>query len=76
MVEPMEYEPTSEDIDRALEANPAALERLAPQTEMRVHVEVPLDHATLEVLQAQADREGRPFAEVVSDAVRAGAAAA
>lgn len=72
----MEHEPTSDELDRLLEAEPDAGRRLAPQTEVRIHVEVPLDHATLEVLQARADREGRPFAEVVSDAVRAGAAAA
>lgn len=72
----MEDEPRSEDIDAALDTKPDALERLAPQTAVRIHVEVPLDRSTIEVLQQRADREGRPFAEVVSDAVRAGVAAA
>jgi hypothetical protein len=35
-----------------------------------------MDASTLALLQQRADREGRPLAEVVSDAVRAGAAAA
>jgi len=72
----MEHEVTSEDIDHLLDANPGALERLPPHPEVRIHLEVPVDGATLRVLQERADREGRPLADVVSDAVRAGAAAA
>ena len=73
----MDYEPTSEDIDRLLEANPEAFgERLAPNPDLRVHIEVPMDRGTLRALQERADREGRPFEDVVGDAVRAGAAAA
>jgi hypothetical protein len=76
MMRNMEQEPSSEDIDRMLEANPDALERLPPQAGVRVHLEVPMDGATLRVLQERADREGRALADVVSDAVRVGAAAA
>lgn len=74
---PMDYEPTSEDIDRLLEADPDALgERLDPNPDLRVHIEVPMDRGTLRTLQERADREGRPFEDVLSDAVRAGATAA
>jgi hypothetical protein len=76
MMRDMEHDPTSEDIDRMLEADPDALERLAPQAGVRVHLEVPMDGATLRILQERAEREGRALADVVGDAVRAGAAAA
>jgi hypothetical protein len=72
----MEHDPTSDEVDRLLDGQPDAGERLAPQSGVRVHLEVPMDASTLALLQQRADREGRPFAEVVSDAVRAGAAAA
>lgn len=72
----MEYEPTSQDVDRLLAADPDAGERLAPNPDLRVHVEVQLDGATLQLLEARAEREGRRFEDVVVDAVRAGAAAA
>lgn len=72
----MEHEPTSDDIDRQLGADPQPLERLAPNPDLQVHVEIPMDPETLRVLEARAHREGRPFADVVRDAVRAGAAAA
>lgn len=73
----MEYEPTSEDIDRMLEADPEALgERLEASPDLRVHIEVPMDGATLQLLEERATREERPFADVVLDAVRAGLAAA
>ncbi len=72
----MEHEPSPEEIDRMLDANPDALERLPPQPGLRVHLEVPMDGATLRALQERADREGRALADVVSDAVRVGAAAA
>lgn len=72
----MEYEPTSDDIDRLLADDPDAGERLASNTDVRVHLEVPMDGETLQLLQQRADREGRSLADVVSDAVRAGAQAA
>jgi len=72
----MEHEVSSDDVDRMLEANPEPLERLPPQPGIRMHLEVPVDSATLRVLQERADREGRPLADVVSEAVRTGAAAA
>jgi hypothetical protein len=72
----MEHDPTSDEVDRLLAAQPDAGERLTPQAGVRVHLEVPMDASTLALLQQRADREGRPLAEVVSDAVRAGAAAA
>lgn len=72
----MENEPTSEDVDRLLSSAPDLGERLAPNPDLRVHVEVQLDSATLQLLEARAEREGRRFEDVVVDAVRAGAAAA
>ena len=73
----MEHEPTSDDIDRMLEADPGALgERLEATPDLRVHIEVPMDGATLQLLEQRAAREDRPFADVVRDAVRAGLAAA
>lgn len=72
----MEQEPTSDDVDRMLVEDPEGGERMVPRSDVRVHLEVPMDGATLRVLQQRADREGRPLADVVRDAVRAGAAAA
>lgn len=73
----MEHEPTTDDIDRMLDADPDALsERLAPNPDLRVHIEVPVDGATLRVLEDRASREGRSLEDVVSDLIRAGAAAA
>lgn len=72
----MEYEPTSDDIDRVLEASPDALGgRLAPTPDLRVHVAVPMDGATLRRLEGRAEREGRPFEDVVCDVIRTGLAA-
>jgi hypothetical protein len=72
----MEHDPTSEEIDRLLDESPQEFKRLEPNPDLRVHVEVPLDAATLRALEERADREGRPFTDVVSDIIRAGAAAA
>lgn len=72
----MEHDLDADDVDRVLADDPDAGERLPPQPRVRVHLEVPMDGTTLQLLQQRADREGRPPAEVVSDAVRAGAAAA
>lgn len=72
----MPYEPTSEDIDRSLAQDPGSGQLLAPRTDVRVHLEVPMDASTLQLLQQRAEREGRALADVVSDAVRVGARAA
>jgi len=77
MMTGMGYEPTSSDVDRMLEARPDALgERLEASPDLRVHIEVAMDGATLRLLEERADREHRPLADVVRDAVRAGLAAA
>lgn len=76
MMSPMDHEPTSDDIDLRLEEDSRPLERLGPNPDLRVYVEVPMDPETLRELEARADREGRPFADVVREALRAGAAAA
>jgi len=76
MIETMEYEPTPEDVDRLMAEDPDAGERLAPNPDLRVHIEVPMDGATLRLLEERAARENRPFADVVRDAVRAGLSAA
>ena len=73
---PMPYEPTSEEIDRLLAEDPGSGRMLAPRSDVRVHLEVPMDAATLRLLQQRADSEGRALADVVSDVVRAGAQAA
>lgn len=72
----MGYEPNSDDIDRLLDDDPEAGRTLAPRDDVRVHLEVPLDATTLELLQQRADTEGRPLADVVSEVVRTGARAA
>ncbi len=72
----MEYEPTSDEVDRLLAADPDAGERLVPNPDLRVHLEVPMDGATLRGLQERADREGRSVIAVASDVLRDGAAAA
>jgi hypothetical protein len=78
MMIPMPYEPTSEEIDRLLaeDPGPGSGRMLAPRSDVRVHLEVPMDAATLRLLQQRADSEGRALADVVSDVVRAGAQAA
>ena len=45
----MEYEPTSEDFDQLLSAAADLGERLAPNPDIRVHVEVQLDGATVQL---------------------------
>lgn len=72
----MEYDPTSDDVDRLLADAPNEGHRLTPQAEVLVLLEVPMDGATLRKLQHRAETEGRPLTEVVGDAVRAGAQAA
>ncbi len=72
----MEHEPTSDEIDRLLADDPHVGQRLTPRADVRVHLEVPMDKATLRLLQQRADREGRPLTDVIGDAVRAGTQAA
>lgn len=73
----MDDDPTSDDIDRMLEADPDALgERLEPNPGVRILIEVPMDGPTLRVLEARAEREGRSLTDVVGEVVRAGVAAA
>jgi len=72
----MEHDPTSDEVDGLLAEDLQAGERLEPNPDVRVHLEVPMDGATLRLLQQRADREGRSLTDVVRDAVRTGAGAA
>lgn len=72
----VDEEITSQDVDRLLDERPDGGERLAPRTDVQVHLEVPMDAATLRRLQRRADEEGRSLVDVVGDVVRAGSRAA
>ena len=70
----MSTEPTSDDLDCLLDADPDAGERIGQRDDIQVLLEVPLDAATLDRLTERAAREGRDIEDVVADAVRAAAA--
>ena len=73
MMENVNDEPASDDLDRLLASDPDAGHRLAPRDDVHVLLEVPVDPATLDRLTERAAREGRNIEDVVADAVRAAA---
>lgn len=74
MMNTMSNEPTSDDLDRLLEADQEAGERLAPRDDIRITLEVPVDATTLDRLTERAEREGKDVEDLVADALRAAAA--
>jgi len=74
MMNRMSTEPTSDDLDRLLDADPDAGERIAQRDDIQVLLEVPVDPATLDRLTERAAREGRDIEDVVADALRVAAA--
>jgi hypothetical protein len=74
MMNTMSTDPTSDDLDRLLDANPEAGEHIAPCEDIKVLLEVPLDPATLDRLTERAAREGRDIEDLVVDALRSAAA--
>ena len=72
----MSNEPTSDDLDRLLEADPQAGERLAPRDDIRITLEVPVDATTLDRLTERAEREDKDVEDLVADALRAAASVA
>ena len=74
MMNTMSTDPTSDDLDRLLDANPEAGQRIVPRKDVKVLLEVPLDPATLDRLTERAAREGRDIEDIVADALRRAAA--
>lgn len=72
----MSNEPTSDDLDRLLEANPQTGERLAPRDDIQITLEVPVDATTLGRLTERAEREGKDVEDLMADALRAAASVA